>query len=234
MDEIDSAFLAFGLSGEKTPGANHFSLEPRLLLVDDEPTLLDSVCELLKGPGYQLATANSGKAAIEQLSRMEFDLVLLDLRLPDMSGHQVMDFMKEHDIAAYVIVISGDTVIEAAIGALARGAYGYLRKPYEPGELLKLIENALHRRRLEMQNRQMTARIESSEKLYRYLIDNSPDIIYTLNLDGCFSFINQRVETLLGIGRDQLIGKHYTELVHEDDQSRATNVFNERRCGTRA
>ncbi|MFA7279969.1 MAG: EAL domain-containing protein [Sterolibacterium sp.] len=234
MDEIDSAFLAFGLAGEKPLSDGHFCLEARILAVDDEPRLLDSVCELLKDSGYQLSTANTGKVAIEQLSRMQFDLVLLDLRLPDMSGHQVMDYMKEHEISAYVIVISGDTVIEAAIGALARGAYGYLRKPYEPGELLKLVENALHRRRLEIQNQQMAARIESSEKLYRYLIDNSPDIIYTLNREGCFSFINQRVENLLGISRDQLLGKHYSELVHEDDQNRAANIFNERRCGTRA
>ncbi|MDD5177125.1 MAG: EAL domain-containing protein [Sterolibacterium sp.] len=234
MDKIVSAFLTLGVGDVTARPEDHFSLDARILLVDDEPRQLDSICALLHGRDYQLSTAGDGRGAIKHLSRLQFDLVLLDLRLPDMSGHQVMDFMKEREIDAYVIVLSGDATIEAAIGALERGAYGYLRKPYEPGELLKLIDNALQRRRLEIQNLQMTARIEKSEKLYRYLIDNSPDIIYTLNLDGCFSFVNKRVETLLGIDRGELIGKHYSELVHEDDHRRATNVFNERRSGTRA
>jgi len=234
MDQLDSAFLAFGLTGDQTRRASPFTLEPRILIVDDEPAVRDSVCALLAQPNYRLVTASSGAGAIEQLTRLQFDLILLDLHLPDMTGHQVMDFMKRHEMAAHVIVVSGDNAIEAAIGALERGAYGYLRKPYEPGELLKQVDNALHRRQLEIQNRQMTARIESSEKLYRYLIDNSPDIIYTLNLDGCFTFINRRVEALLGIAPAQLIGKHYSTLVHPEDQGRAANVFNERRCGARA
>jgi len=234
MDDIDSAFLTFGVGGGDACPESHFNLESRLLLIDDEPRQLDSVRELLNGRGYQLTTASNGREAIEHLSRLQFDLVLLDLRLPDMSGHQIMEFIRERETGAYVIVLSGDTAIEAAIGALERGAYGYLRKPYEPEELLNLVGNALQRRHLETQNRQMTTRIERSERLYRYLIDNSPDIIYTLSLDGCFSFVNKRVATLLGIERNELIGKHYSVLVHKDDLAHAANIFNERRSGIRA
>ena len=102
---------------------------PRLLLVADEPRLLASLYELLKGRGFVLATPGSGTEAIAHLSRSRFDLVLLDLCLPDIGAHEIMDFMNERDIDADVIVVSGKVGIDAAIGALKRGAYDYLRKP---------------------------------------------------------------------------------------------------------
>jgi diguanylate cyclase (GGDEF)-like protein len=214
-----------GLPGKKVP---------RLLLVDDEPRLLSSLYELLKDGNYQLTTAASGKEAIEHLSKLQFDLVLLDLRLPDIGGHEIMDFINAHEIDATVIVLSGDRGIDAAIGALQRGAYGYLRKPYPHAELLKTIGNALHKRHLEMENRDISWRLECSEKLYRYLVDSSPDIIYTLNTEGEFTFANDRALQLLGYKPEDLIGKHYSMLIHDDDIERARYVFNERRIGSRA
>ena len=207
---------------------------PRLLLVDDEPRLLNSLYELLKSGNYHLTTAASGKEAIEHLSKLQFDLVLLDLRLPDIGGHEIMDFINSRRIDANVIVLSGDRGIDAAIGALQRGAYGYLRKPYPHAELLKTIGNALHKRQLEMENRDISWRLECSEKLYRYLVDSSPDIIYTLNTEGKFTFVNDRAFQLLGQSPEDLIGKHYSTLIHEDDIERARYVFNERRIGNRA
>ncbi|NML61469.1 EAL domain-containing protein [Massilia sp. RP-1-19] len=207
---------------------------PRILLVDDEPRLLSSLYELLRGRDYNLVTATCGSEALAHLSKMRFDLVLLDLRLPDVSGHQIMDFINDKGIDADVIVMSGEVGIDAAIGALKRGAYDYLRKPYSREELLKTVANALQRRRLEMANRRIASQLETSEKLYRYLVDSSPDIIYTLNHEGKFTFINDRAYQLLGFSRDELIGKHYSILVHEEDLERARYVFNERRVDERA
>ena len=218
-----------------TPQPPAPEFQPRLLLVDDEPRLLSSLYELLRCQDhYQLVTATNGAEALAQLSRQHFDLLLLDLRLPDMSGHDVMDFVNAREIDCDVIVMSGEAGIEAAIGALKRGAYDYLRKPYNPPELLKTVENALQKRRLAADNRRIAQRLENSEKMYRYLVDSSPDIIYTLNHEGCFTFINDRAYQLLGYARDDLIGKHYSVLVHEEDQERARYVFNERRVDERA
>jgi diguanylate cyclase (GGDEF)-like protein/PAS domain S-box-containing protein len=207
---------------------------PRLLLVDDDPRLLASLYALLDGNGYQLVTASSGREAIRQLGQLQFDLALLDLRMADIGGHEVMDFINERNIDVNVIVLSGDAGIDAAIGAVNRGAYGYLRKPYQHGELLSLVRNALEKRRLEAANRAIAWRLERSEKLYRFLIDSSPDIIYTLDPEGRFTYINQRVGELLGFDRDALIGAPYTVLIHEDDLERARYVFKERRIGERA
>ena len=207
---------------------------PRLLLVDDEPRLLGSLRALLDGNGYYLATASNGREALAQLASFPFDLVLLDLRMPDMSGHDVMDFINAQGIDVSVIVLSGDTGIEAAIGAVNRRAYGYLRKPYQHGELLSLVGNALEKRRLEAENKAFASRVERSETLYRFLIDSSPDIIYMLDPEGRFTYVNHQVKDLLGFDRDDLIGASYTTIVHDDDLERARHAFNERRIGNRA
>jgi len=207
---------------------------PRLLLVDDEPRLLSSLYELLRDRDYHLVTATCGSEALAQLTKLKFDLILLDLRLPDMSGHEIMDYINAREIDGDVIVMSGDVGIEAAIGALKRGAYDYLRKPYSREELLKTVENALQKRRLAIDNERIASKLENSEKMYRYLVDSSPDIIYTLNHEGKFTFVNDRVQQLLGFTREELIGKHYSVLVHDEDQERARYAFNERRVDERA
>jgi diguanylate cyclase (GGDEF)-like protein/PAS domain S-box-containing protein len=201
----------------------------QILLVDDEPRMLSSLAELLKSRGYALTKAVSGEAAIEQLQTSSFDLVILDLHLPGISGHDVMDFMKIRQIGANTIVTSGASGIDDAIGALKRGAYDYLRKPYAREELLKTVDNALQQRRLQADNQNIALKLESSERLYRFLVDSSPDIIYMLDHEGRFTFINDRVQPLLGIDREDIIGQHYSVLVFEEDMERANYVFTEKR-----
>jgi diguanylate cyclase (GGDEF)-like protein/PAS domain S-box-containing protein len=190
--------------------------------------MLSSLLEMLKGRGYELTCAASGSDAIRELTKTAFDLVMLDLRLPDIHGHQIMDFIKSQALRADVIVTSGDQGIDAAIGALKRGAFDFLRKPYAREELLNTIDHALKQRRLIAANDRIAKALENSERKYRNLVDGSPDIIYTLDHTGCFTFVNDRVRHLLGFERSELIGKHYSVLVSEDDLGRAHYVFNER------
>ena len=203
----------------------------RVLLVDDEPRLLSSLVELLKSRGFELSCASSGREALTHLRLHTFDLVVLDLDLgdTDLGGNGVMDFINEQNLGTDVVVTSGASSIDAAIGALKRGAHDYLRKPYAREELLKTVDNAIQHRRLQLENRRIAAQLENSERSYRYLVDSSPDIIYTLDDQGRFTFINNRAQQLLGFSRADLIGQHYSVLVHEEDLERAHYVFNEGR-----
>lgn len=80
----------------------------------------------------------------------------------------------------------------------------------------------------------MAGQLEQSESLHRFLVEQSPDLIYTLDETGHFVFLNQRVETLLGYRREELLGQHYSVIVHEGDIEQARYAFNERRIGERA
>ena len=208
--------------------------EQKILIVDDDPVVLKSLKDLLTVRGYLTHTAIGGQEAIVQLEQTEFDLVLLDLHMPYVNGHDVMAHIRSHRINTSVIVVSGETSFEAAKNACTQGAYDFLRKPYATDELILTINNALKEKRLQKQNRQMQKQMMESERLHRYIVNTSPDIIYILDQDGHFTFVNERIESLLGFSKEEIIGKHYSFLVHKDDLEQARYVFNERRIGNRA
>jgi diguanylate cyclase (GGDEF)-like protein/PAS domain S-box-containing protein len=96
------------------------------------------------------------------------------------------------------------------------------------------METALRQVRLEHQHDAMESKLKESEELHRFIVNSSPDLVYMLDRNGCFSFVNDRIEAMLGYGKEDIIGKHYSELVDEDDLLAADNLFNERRTGDRA
>ena len=210
-----------------------FPARPRILLVDDEPLILEGLERLLGTRDYEISIAKGGCDALIAIGKQQFDAVLLDLGMPDLDGNEVLRFVAERSAGTPVIVVSGESAIDAAIRALRGGAADFVRKPYEPEELLRRIDNVLARRRLEKENNHILQRLQQSEKWHRFLVNSSPDFIYTLDKEGRFTFINDRVESLLGYCREDLLGQHYSRVVHEDDIARAEHVFNERRAGDR-
>jgi diguanylate cyclase (GGDEF)-like protein/PAS domain S-box-containing protein len=210
------------------------SNEQKILIVDDDPVVLKSLRDLLATRGIKADTAIGGREAIACLDQNDYDLVLLDLQMPYVNGHDVMRHIQQQQINTSVIIVSGETSFEAARDACSQGAYDFLRKPYATDELMITVNNALNEKRLEKNNTLMQRQLRESERLHRYLVNTSPDIIYILDKDGHFTFINERIESLLGYETRELIGKHYSILVHQNDLETARYVFNERRVGDRA
>ena len=210
------------------------SYMPKVLIIDDEPRMCDSLDVLLSSQGYETQTGYSGKEAIECLARDSFDLVLLDIVMPDMTGHQIMDYINSQNQETLVIVMTGHASLDSAVESLRKGAYDYLRKPFDFEQLLKRVRNALDQSKLKKEHELVTEKLEVTERRYRYLVDASPDIIYTLNCDGKFTFINSAVESLLGYKGNGLIGEHYSFIVFGGDVEKARYHFNERRTGARA
>ncbi|RKZ57522.1 MAG: two-component system response regulator, partial [Gammaproteobacteria bacterium] len=208
--------------------------EQKILIVDDDPIVVKSLKDLLAVRGFNPDSAIGGQEAICQLNQNQYDLVLLDLHMPYVNGHDVMEHIRNNRINTSVIIVSGETSFEAAKKACSLGAYDFLRKPYAADELLITINNALKEKHLFKQNNFMQKQLAESERLHRYIVNTSPDIIYILDQDGHFTFINERIESLLGFSKEEIVGKHYSFLVHHDDMEQAKYVFNERRVGTRA
>ena len=208
--------------------------KPKILIVDDDAAMLASLRMLLKANGHDVEPAQGGSKALELLRDQSYDLMLLDLQMPGVNGHEVLRHLKQNGIDTKVIVVSGETSFSSVKDALVDGAYDFVRKPYDAGELLTTINNALQSRNLEQQHKSLGLALEESEKLHRYIVNNSPDIVYVLDNKGCFTFVNDRIENLLGYSREDLLGQHFSTLVHEEDLVEANYVFNERRTGARA
>jgi diguanylate cyclase (GGDEF)-like protein/PAS domain S-box-containing protein len=205
----------------------------RLLVVDDEPMMMRSLSQLLMMRGFDVRAVDSAERAIELLDREDFDLILLDLSMPGKDGFAVMQHNR-HGRAVATIVVSAVSEADAAIRAMREGATDFLRKPYEPEQLLRIVEETVTKQRLAREHAELTEKLALSERWHRYLVNTSPDVIYALDTSGRFTFLNDRVESILGFEREELIGRHYTHLVWEDDLDRARYVFNERRTGHRA
>ena len=209
--------------------------KPKILIVDDEPRMCDSLSGLLAAEqDYEIHTATSGQDALKILSENKFDLALLDIMMPEMDGHQLMDHIKAMNPETYVIFLTGHASLDSAVKALRKGAYDYLKKPFEYEELLKTVQNALNQKRLKREKENINVELEISKERYRYLVQNSPDIIYTLDAQGNFTFVSDAVERLLGCISGELIGQYYSSIVYEKDVEKAKWFFNERRTGDRA
>jgi PAS domain S-box-containing protein len=207
---------------------------PKILIIDDESEMCERLRVLLDSKGCDVTTAGSGEEVREILQDRRFDVALLDMAIAHPDGDQLMELIYQKSPDTDVVVITGDASLDFAVGALKRGAYDYVRKPFELEKLSTTVENALNLKKLKRENEVIHEKLECSERRYHRLVENSPDIIYALDEAGNFTLISNAAERLLGVDREQLINKHYSTIIHEDDQERAKWFFNERRTGERS
>lgn len=198
-----------------------------ILIVDDEHYMRESLKFLVERQGYTVETTGTGMAALDLLTQKRVDLCLLDMCMPEMDGFTLMKKILVQQPDTMLIMMTGRATIETAISALKNGAYDYLRKPFDDTDLIKAIKNALAHQHV--RQRLKRTRIE-----YKYMVENSPDLIYQLDTEGRFSFVNQSITKILGYEPGELIGEHYTRIVHKDDRAKSQWLFNERRTGERA
>jgi nitrogen regulation protein NR(I) len=116
---------------------------PRLLVVDDEPNVLYSIEKSLSSESLEVAIAHTGHQAIDQVRQRRLDVVVLDVRLGDMSGLEVFDLIREIDSRLPVIFITAFAATETAIEAMKRGAFEYLLKPVDFHQLREVVQRAL-------------------------------------------------------------------------------------------
>ena len=114
-----------------------------ILIVDDDKSILRTFTRILQKHGYEIDTAETGKEAIEKADKKNYDLALVDIRLPDMDGTELLAKMKNQLQNTIKIMITGFPSIESGVKALDEGADAYLVKPVKPEELLMLIKEKL-------------------------------------------------------------------------------------------
>ena len=133
-------------------------MKATVLVVDDERNIASSIAQLLEIEGYQVLQANSGRGAFEILDEREVDLVLLDVKLPEMDGLSILQEIKRRDGDLPVVMMSAYGTIETAVKATRAGACDFLEKPLGGEKTLLAVENALRLARLSSENRELRRR----------------------------------------------------------------------------
>jgi DNA-binding NtrC family response regulator len=130
-------------------------VKARILVVDDEPPQLEVLRLILGGEGYEVVTAGSGRGALAALRRQPVDLVLTDLKMPDLSGIALLEQILREQPAACVVLMTAHGTIDSAVEAMRKGAFDYLTKPLDREVLLLAVSRAVERTRLVSENRRL-------------------------------------------------------------------------------
>ena len=145
-----------------------------ILVVDDEEVLRDVLTSLLKREGHRVREAETAAAALAAVEEEFFDVVLLDLMLPDRPGIEVLRELKRRDPVAVVVVITAYSSIESAILAMREGAFHYIPKPFQNDEVILTVRKGGEQRRLAEENRQLRAELSQRRGLDRIVGKSAP------------------------------------------------------------
>jgi DNA-binding NtrC family response regulator len=134
-----------------------------ILVVDDEPVVRDSLTSWFTEDGYQVECAASAEEALRLLATRNYDLLLVDIRMPGMDGIELQRRLKEADCDSAIIIMTGYASVETAVAALKQGAFDYVTKPFDPDEFSAVVRNALEQQRLKRENRALREAVEMAE-----------------------------------------------------------------------
>ena len=134
---------------------------PSILIVDDEPGVRSALGGVLRDEGYDVDAVDSGEACLERLARHVYDVVLLDVWLPGMDGLATLARMRERQLDAQVVIISGHGNVESAVRAIKNGAFDFVEKPLSLEKTVLVVRNALRQRHLEAENLALRAKVDA-------------------------------------------------------------------------
>ncbi len=137
----------------------------KVLVVDDDKNLASFLCILIKGEGFKTYQAQDGKTALETVKSESPDVMLLDIKMPDMDGMEVLRQAKDLDPNLPVIVITGYSEAHGAVKAIKAGAFDYLGKPFENTEVVRAVHQAVVERRLKREVKELSSHLQTNIQL---------------------------------------------------------------------
>jgi DNA-binding NtrC family response regulator len=140
------------------------SASPTVLIVDDEPGIRESLRILLKNEGFAPVVAAGGKEGLERLADCKPDIVLTDIRMPTVSGVELLSAARERDAEVPVILMTAQATLQSAMQAVNAGAFYYIQKPFRNDELLAILRRAAEHRSLRVENRSLKQEIRRRDK----------------------------------------------------------------------
>jgi len=175
------------------------AVNSRVLVVDDDADLRKTLSDVLELKGYEPVGAATGRAALTRVKEVVVAVAVIDLRLEDMSGLDVLREIKRSSLDTECIVLTGYASQESAIAAVNLGAYSYVQKPYDMELLLLTIRRAVEKRKAEEERRE-------SEQFNASLLNSAPHPMLVLTPDSSVRDVNPALEELTGFSYVELLG----------------------------
>lgn len=171
---------------------------PKVLVADDNVGLAEIWSFVLEDAGCDVTIADSGGGALAAVAREAYDIAVLDLQMPDLSGLEVFTAIQADNADVQGIIITGHASMESAMDAVNRGVFGYLVKPVTPDALRVMVERALERRRLTVENRAMLSHLSALQQV----LDSA---LKAVGVADAFQSISQVMVDAMGVDQVTLI-----------------------------
>jgi DNA-binding NtrC family response regulator len=149
-------------------------MSARILIVDDEEIVIRSCQRILSDSSYAVDSVQDGWDALRKVDETTYDIVILDIMMPKIDGLEVLQQVKERHPDVDVIMMTGLSQVQTAVKAMKLGAFDYLSKPFDPEELLQVVNRALERRRLLQENRDLKSEVSSKYRFENIVGSSAP------------------------------------------------------------
>jgi signal transduction histidine kinase len=187
--------------------------KPVILVIDDEESMRDSCSQTLTKGGFRAETAEDGSIGLEKVKETKPDLVLIDLKMPGISGMEVLEKVKEIDPDIISVVITGYATVESAVEAMKKGAYDFLPKPFTPEELRIIISRGLERRKLILETESLRKEKKLIEENFITMVSHqlrSPLVaiqqFFEVILGGMVGEVQEKQKEMITRSRDRVEG----------------------------
>ncbi|MCK4734930.1 MAG: response regulator [Methanophagales archaeon] len=187
-----------------------------ILIVEDGAEMRETLSDILSDEGYRVKTAGTGKKGLALAKSEKFPICLVDLRLPDITGLEVVKGLKDINADTSPIIITAFASKETAIEALKAGASCYIEKPLNMAELLSAVKRTSDAYQLLEAKRKAEAALRKNEEKYRSLVESTEDSVYLVDQNCRYLFMNERHISRLDFPSDRYVGRPYRAF-HSDD-----------------
>lgn len=185
----------------------------RILLVDDEPVIRETLCSILKEDGYEVFTADCGSVAVAHAQENDFDAAIIDLKLPDIDGTAVLHRIREFNPSICAILITAYPTTESAIKAIQEEAYEYITKPFDIGHVKLVIKRGLEEKYLAHENKRLLKNLKSEKSKLEIMLQIGHAMSSILNLEELSDFIVNKITDVLKVKICSLM------LIDEEDET---------------
>ncbi len=191
--------------------------KPKILIVDDEEGMRKTLCEILQTKGYDVNAASNGKKAIQLSGETFYNVAVLDMKLPDIPGIEILHDIKKGSPNTEVVVITAYASLQTSIEALNEGAFAYLIKPFEFDSLFNTIVSALERQQLIIENQRLRLFNEN-------IVKSLNEGVILEDANRVITFVNPKAIEMLGYQEKEIIGRPLKNFIAPEMEKKEKQV----------